>query len=125
MVNVSGDWRFFGQPEREGVSGRGEVRMTLRQHGTDITGELVQAIDPWTEKPPQAPESTRAGVIGRLYPGSGTDATLIELMRVNHHSSFRAIFTGIVAAEGFRVHGHVVNSNANTGTFRMERIEGE
>ncbi|MFT5394137.1 MAG: hypothetical protein ACI8PT_004344 [Gammaproteobacteria bacterium] len=137
MLNLSGDWHFFGSPYRAdngtgptdvaassdgGETGSGEIRMTLCQQGTEITGSLVQAIDPWTRQPPVDPEATRASITGRLYRGNDSDATLLELLRENHQGSFRAIFTGIVSKDGAEVHGHVVNSNANTGTFRMHRV---
>ena len=59
---------------------------------------------------------------GRLYRGNDSDATLLELLRENHRGSFRAIFTDMASKDGAEVQGHVVNSNANTGTFRMHRV---
>jgi hypothetical protein len=120
--NMTGSWTFYGKPVKEGQAGSGQIEVTLRQHGTDLTGQIVQTIDPWTQAPPQDPEATRASVIGKVYVSESQPATLVELVRLNHHSDFKAIFTGILSADGRDVSGQVVNSQGAFGSFTMHKI---
>lgn len=126
QLNMTGTWTFFGKPVQEGgTSGSGQIEVTLRQHGVDLTGEIIQTIDPWTQAPPDDPESTRASVIGKVYAAASQPATIVEMTRLNHHSAFMAIFTGIVSPDGRNVTGHVVNSRGNLGSFTMHRASGD
>ena len=118
---ITGTWDFYGKPEQDGQQGRGQIRLTLTQFGDDITGHLVQVIDPWTQEPPADPEQTRATVIGRLYVGQAPQATLVEIVRFNEHNDFRAIFVGVLSANGQEVSGHIVNSRGNGGSFVMRK----
>jgi hypothetical protein len=122
-VDLSGRWRIEGRPEGDSGTGKGEIEISLRQHGDDLTGELIQTIDPWTGAPPADPESTRAQVIGRVYPAADDGVTLVVLHRLNIHDGFRAIFTGIVDQTATTIRGHVVNSRANTGRIVMQKTD--
>ena len=121
--HITGSWDFYGKPEQDGQQGSGQIRLTLTQFGTDITGHLVQVIDPWTQAPPADPEASRAAVIGRLYVGEAPQATLVELVRFNEHSDFRAIFIGVLSTDGREVSGHIVNSRGNRGSFVMHKTD--
>jgi hypothetical protein len=46
----------------------------------------------------------------------------VELMRLNHHSDFKAIFTGILSDDGRDVSGQMVNSQGALGAFTMHKI---
>jgi hypothetical protein len=72
------------------------ARVPLETGGVSVhmTGHIVPTIDPWTQAPPQDPEATRASVIGKVYVSERQPATLMELIRLNHHSDFKAIFYG-------------------------------
>ena len=121
--NMTGTWAFYGKPVQEGgKAGSGQIDVTLRQHGVDLTGEIIQVLDPWTQAPPEDPESTRASVIGKVYASESQPATLVELVRLNHHNDFMAIFTGILSPDGQDVTGHVVNSRGNLGSFTMRKL---
>ncbi len=121
IPDVGGTWILYGKPEQDGQTGSGQVEVTIRQFGTDLTGSLVQKIDPWTQAPPANPESTRASIVGRLYVSADQPATLIEIVRLNEHNDFKAIFTGIVSSDGLEIHGHVVNSRGNLGSIQMRK----
>ncbi len=125
VPEISGMWILYGKPEQGGQTGSGQVEVTIRQYGTDLTGHLVQKIDPWTQAPPADPESTRASIVGRLYVSETQPATMIEIVRLNEHNDFKAIFTGILSTDGLDIHGHVVNSRGNLGTIRMQKVGGE
>ncbi len=120
--NLAGTWKFYGQPVKDGQVGRGAIDMTLRQHGTEVSGQLTQAIDPWTEQPPADPEATRAVVTGRLFLSDDSPIALIELVRLNERNGFKAIFTGIVSDDQTEITGHVVNNRGAHGTFVMKRV---
>ena len=122
IPQIDGTWILYGKPEQEGQTGSGQVEITLRQHGSDLTGSLVQTIDPWTQAPPADPEATRASIIGRLYVSETQPATLVEIVRLNEHTDFKAIFTGILSPNGQEITGHVVNSRGNLGSIRMQKI---
>jgi hypothetical protein len=57
-----------------------------------------------------------------VYVSESQPATLVELVRLNHHSDFKAIFTGILSADGRDVSGQVVNSQGAFGSFTMHKI---
>lgn len=122
VPKIDGTWILYGKPEQEGQTGSGQVEITMRQYGTDLTGHMVQKIDPWTQAPPVDPEATRASLIGRLYVSETQPATLIEIVRLNEQNDFKAIFTGIVSPDGREINGHVVNSRGNLGSIRMEKV---
>ncbi|WP_089933390.1 hypothetical protein [Candidatus Entotheonella palauensis] len=109
-------------PQQEGQTGSGQVEITIRQYGTDLTGNMVQKIDPWTQAPPADPEATRASLVGRIYVSETQPATLIEMVRFNEQNDFKAIFTGILSPDSREINGHVVNSRGNLGSIRMEKV---
>jgi len=74
---------------------------------------MLQTLDRWTQAPPQDPEATRASVIDKVYVSESQPATLVELVRLNHHSDLKAIFTGILSEGGRDVSGQVVNSQGS------------
>lgn len=121
IPEIGGTWILYGKPQQDGQTGSGQVEVTIRQHGTELTGHMVQKIDPWTQAPPADPEATRASLIGRLYVSEHQPATLIEIVRLNDHNDFKAIFTGIVSADGREIQGHVVNSRGNLGSITMQK----
>ncbi|ETW97208.1 MAG: hypothetical protein ETSY1_23570 [Candidatus Entotheonella factor] len=121
VPDIGGTWILYGKPQQEGQTGSGQVEVTIRQHGTDLTGHMVQKIDPWTQAPPADPEATRASLIGRIYVSETQPATLIEIVRLNEQNDFKAIFTGIVSPDSREINGHVVNSRGNLGSIRMEK----
>ena len=120
--SMTGIWTFYGKPVKDGQAGSGQIEVTLRQHGTDLTGQIVQTLDPWTQAPPQDPEATRASVMGKVYVSQSQPATLVELVRLNHHSDFKAIFTGILPEDRRDVSGQVVHSQGALGTFTRHKI---
>ncbi len=122
QLNMTGVWELYGKPVQEGRTGSGKIDVTLRQQGGDLTGQLIQTLDPWTQAPPEDPESTRASVIGKVYAAESQPATIVEWTRLNHHGEFRAIFTGLVSPDGQEVTGHVVNSRGNLGSFTMHKM---
>ncbi len=123
VPEITGTWILYGKPEREGQTGSGQVALTIRQHGTDLTGVLVQKIDPWTQAPPEDPEATRGAIVGRLFVSEMQPATMIEIVRLNEHNDFKAIFTGILSADAREITGHVVNSRGNLGSITMQKVE--
>lgn len=122
VPEIGGTWILYGKPQQEGQTGSGQVEITICQHGTDLTGHMVQKIDPWTQAPPADPEATRASLIGRIYVSETQPATLIEMVRFNEQNDFKAIFTGIVSTDSREINGHVVNSRGNLGSIRMEKV---
>jgi hypothetical protein len=48
--------------------------------------------------------------------------TLVGLIRVNDYNDFKAIFTGIVSADGQDITGHVVNTQGAHGSFAMHKV---
>jgi hypothetical protein len=120
--NIAGTWAFYGQPIKDGRTGKGQIDMSLVQNGTELAGRLVQAIDPWTEKPPENPDSTRGSIIGRMYVSEHQRATLIELVRVNDHNDLKAIFTGILSPNFREITGCFVNNHAAHGSFVMRKV---
>ena len=122
IPTIHGAWILYGRPEQDGQTGSGQVEITIRQHGVDLTGDMVQRIDPWTQAPPTDPEATRASLIGRVYASASQPATLVEIVRLNTRSEFTAIFTGILSPDGREITGHVVNSRGNLGSIRMQKI---
>ena len=38
--NMTGIWTFYGKPVKDGQAGSGQIDVTLRQHGTDLTGQI-------------------------------------------------------------------------------------
>jgi hypothetical protein len=120
--NMTGNRTFYGKPVKDGQAGNGQIEMPLRQHGVDLTGQIVQTLDPWTQAPPHDPEATHASVIGKVYVSESQPATLVELVRLNHYSDFKAIFTGILSEDERDVSGQGVNSQGALGTFTMHKI---
>jgi hypothetical protein len=120
--NLSGKWIFSGKPVKDGKTGSGQIEMTIRQSGTELTGHLIQTIDPWTQASPERPEETQASLIGRLYLSDHQPVTLVELIRVNDYNDFKAIFTGIVSPHGRDITGHVVNTRGAHGSFAMHKV---
>jgi hypothetical protein len=106
----------------EGKTGKGQIDMTLHHSGTEVTGQLIQTIDPWTGAPPLQPEDSRAAIVGRLYLSEAPHATLIELVRVNERNPFTAICIGIVSADGTAISGQVVNNRGAQGSFVMQKV---
>ena len=122
IPEIDGKWILYGKPEQDGQTGSGQIEVTLRQHGLDLTGSLVQTIDPWTQAPPLDPETTQASIIGRLYVSEQQPVTLIEIVRLNEQTDFKAIFSGILSPNGQEITGHVVNSRGNLGSIRMQKV---
>ena len=68
-IDLSGEWIFDGHPFDAPYAG--QIRLTLKQSGTSISGDLLQLQDPFSGKPPADPEATRAEVAGELIEGLG------------------------------------------------------
>jgi hypothetical protein len=64
--NKTDIWTFYGKPIKDGQAGSGQIEMTLRQPGTDLTGQMIQTLAPWTQAPSQDLEAIRASVIGKV-----------------------------------------------------------
>jgi hypothetical protein len=60
--------------------------------------------------------------MGNVYVSERQPATLVELVRLNHYSDFKAIFTSRVSEDGREASGQVVNSQGALGTFAMHKI---
>ena len=50
-------------------------------------------------------------------------ATMIEIVRLNEHNDFKAIFTGILSADAREITGHVVNSGATAPPSTHTRLQ--
>ena len=74
------------------------------------------------DRPPEDPEATRGAIVGRLFVSEMQPATMIEIVRLNEHNDFKAIFTGILSADAQEITGHVVNSRGNLGSIMMQKV---
>ena len=116
-IDITGEWIFDGHPFDAPYAG--QIRLTLQQSGTSISGELLQLQDPFSGKPPADPEATRAAVEGELIADTQTGNHLVILKRLNTNDAFRAVFTGVLSHAQDSVSGTFINTVRKAGSFVM------
>lgn len=60
--------------------------------------------------------------MSKVFVSKSQPATLVELVRLNHYSDFKAIFTNMLSEDRREVSGQVVNHQGALGTFTMHKI---
>ena len=116
-IDLSGEWIFDGHPFDAPYAG--QIRLTLKQSGTGISGDLLQLQDPFSGKPPADPEATRAEVAGELIEDTQTGNHLVILKRLNTNDAFRAVFIGVLSQAQNSVSGTFINTVCKAGSFVM------
>ncbi len=116
-IDITGEWIFDGHPFDAPYAG--QIRLTLQQSGTSISGELLQLQDPFSGKPPADPEATRAAVEGELIADTQTGNHLVILKRLNTNDAFRAVFIGVLSHAQDSVSGTFINTVRKAGSFVM------
>ncbi len=116
-IDLSGEWIFDGHPFDAPYAG--QIRLTLKQSGTSISGDLLQLQDPFSGKPPADPEATRAEVAGELIEDTQTGNHLVILKRLNTNEAFRAVFIGVLSQAQNSVSGTFINTVRKAGSFVM------
>ena len=107
-IDLSGEWIFDGHPFDAPYAG--QIRLTLKQSGTSISGDLLQLQDPFSGKPPADPEATRAEVAGELIEDTQTGNHLVILKRRKACDALRAGFVGGLSRARNSVSGTFINA---------------
>jgi hypothetical protein len=119
-IDLSGHWVFEGDPA--GTRHKGQIEIDLVQSGDEISGELIQKINPVTGLPPDDPELTRAKVDGELMYDPRNMCHLVILKRTNINTRFRAIFAGTLDENAKTINGYFVNTIPGGGAFIMRKM---
>ncbi len=126
--DVSGEWLCFTSMSEHGNPNNGVMYMKLIQNGTEIEGDLQQLKNPSNENLVYERDENGnvkgkygANLRGEMILATGERPmhNMILLHRKNVKNDFRAIFTGMISADGNSMIAQLANSIANYGTMLM------